>query len=210
MVSTVVLLFSSLSIGVPDPSSLMGLKVTTPHAQAAQTQKAPAAQELLKPPAELTAYFLKRVDEYLALRKVVTSKLPEVKETGDPAKISTREKALGEAIAKARSSAKAGDVFGPGMSTYFAKILAADWKSRSSADRKALFEEVPADLQLKVNQAYPTTIPLITVPAMLLAQLPMLPEELEYRLVDRRLLMRDRDANLIVDVILGVAPQDGR
>jgi len=39
-----------------------------------------------------------------------------------------------------------------------------------------------------------------------LAQLPMLPEELEYRLVDRRLLLRDRDANLIVDVLVGAEP----
>jgi hypothetical protein len=33
-----------------------------------------------------------------------------------------------------------------------------------------------------------------------------LPEELEYRLVDRRLLLRDRDANLIVDVLVGAEP----
>jgi hypothetical protein len=150
------------------------------------------------------------VDAYLELRKAITSKVPEVKETGDPAKISEREKALGQAIAKARASAKDGDVFGPEMSAYLRRILTADWKSRSAADRKALFEEVPSDLQLKVNQPYPTTIPLITVPAKLLAQLPMLPEELEYRLVDRRLLLRDRDANLIADVIVGVAPEDGR
>jgi hypothetical protein len=34
----------------------------------------------------------------------------------------------------------------------------------------------------------------------------MLPEELEYRLIDRRLLLRDRDANLIVDVLVGAEP----
>jgi hypothetical protein len=30
----------------------------------------------------------------------------------------------------------------------------------------------------------------------------MIPEELEYRLIDRRLLLRDRDANLIIDVLV--------
>jgi len=40
-----------------------------------------------------------------------------------------------------------------------------------------------------------------------LAQLPVLPEELEYRLVDRRLLLRDRDANVIVDVLVGAEPK---
>jgi hypothetical protein len=60
---------------------------------------------------------------------------------------------------------------------------------------------------VKVNQPYPANLPLVSVPAKLLAQLPMLPEELEYRLVDRRLLLRDRDANLVVDVLVGTEPK---
>jgi hypothetical protein len=150
--------------------------------------------------------FQERVDTYMKLRGQITEKVPEVKETGDPAKISAREKALGQAIANARATAKAGDVFGPEMSAYLKKVLAEDWKSRSPADRKALFEEIPPNLQLKVNQAYPTTLPLVSAPAKLLAQLPMLPEALEYRLVDRYFLLRDRDANLIVDVLPDVYP----
>ena len=169
---------------------------------------APLAQPApVNPLAESMASFKKRVDAYLDLRNAIASKLPEVKETGDPAKISVREKALGQAIAKARASAKAGDVFGPDMSPHLVRILAEDWKSRSAADREAIFDEVPPGLQLKVNQAYPTTIPLVTAPARLLAQLPTLPEALEYRLIDRRLLLRDRDANVIVDVLVGVLPK---
>ena len=44
------------------------------------------------------------------------------------------------------------------------------WKSRSPADRKALFEEIPPGLQLKINQPYPTTLPLVSAPAKLLAR----------------------------------------
>jgi hypothetical protein len=153
------------------------------------------------------ADFRKRVDAYLELRRSIAGKLPEVKETGNPAKISERERALGQAIARARASAKAGDVFGPDMSRHLHRILAEDWKSRSETDRRAILEEVPPGLQLKVNQPYPTHIPLVSAPAGLLAHLPPLPEELEYRLVDRRLLLRDRDANLIVDVLVGVLPK---
>jgi hypothetical protein len=65
-----------------------------------------------------------------------------------------------------------------------------------------LLAEIPPGLQLKVNQPYPTSIPLVTAPPRLLARLPMIPEELEYRPIDRRLLLRDRDANLIVDVLI--------
>jgi hypothetical protein len=155
------------------------------------------------------AAFEQRVKDYISVRDKVARTLPEVKETGDPAKISARERALGIAVAMERRTARAGDVFG-GLTPYLQRILADDWKMRAPADRKALFEEIPPSLKLVVNQPYPTTIPLITVPAKLLAALPALPEALEYRLVDRRLLLRDRDANLIVDVIVGVPPARGK
>jgi hypothetical protein len=170
-----------------------------------------AAQE---PPANPYARsmvdFRERVDDYMKFRDKATSKVPELEETKDPAKISAREKALGQAIAAARASAKAGDVFGAEMSTHLRTILAEDWKSRSAADRKALFEEIPPNLKLAVNQVYPTTIPLVTLPARLLAKLPMLPEALEYRLVDHYFLLRDRDANLIIDVLPKVYPTRNR
>jgi hypothetical protein len=167
----------------------------------------PSQESRVNPLAEAMVDFKKRMDAYLELRRTITSEYPEVKETGDPSKISQREKALGQAIARARASAKAGDVFGPVMSEYIQRQLAEDWKTRSATDREAIFEEVPPNLPLKVNQPYPTSIPLVSAPAKLLARLPMLPEELEYRLVDRRLLLRDRDANLIVDVLVGTPPK---
>jgi hypothetical protein len=180
----------------------IGLSVGRQLAAAPVTEQAP-----VNPLAQAMADFKKRVDAYLDLRKAITKKYPEVKETGDPAKISEREKALGKAIAMARATAKAGDIFGPEMSPHLLRIVDTDWNSRSAADRKALLDEIPPGLRLRVNQPYPTNIPLVTAPSKLLAQLPPLPEELEYRLVDRRLLLRDRDANVIVDVLVGVEPK---
>jgi hypothetical protein len=168
-------------------------------------QKAP-----VNPVAQEMVDFRKRIDAYLKVRDAATKDLPDVKETGDPAKISSREKALGQAIAQARSTAKPGDVFGEEMSVYLKKTLAEDWKSRSPADRKALFEEIPRGVKLTVNQPYPTTLPLASVPAKMLARLPMLPEALEYRLIDRYFLLRDRDANLIIDVLPNVYPTRDR
>jgi hypothetical protein len=173
---------------------------------ASDASHAASGQEGEDPYIESNARFQKRLKAYLDLRNAISKKVPEVKETGDPAKISGREKALGQAIAAARSSAKPGDIFGPDMSRYLTQLVADDWKARSPADRKALFNELPPGVRLTVNQPYPTTLPLVSVPAKLLAVLPMLPEELEYRLIDRNLLLRDRDANLIVDVLAGVRP----
>jgi hypothetical protein len=190
--TAVALFFSVLCIGLP-AGRLLG-------AAAPSRQQAPVnlrAQAMLD--------FKKRVDAYLALRRAITQKIPEVKETGNPAKIHEREVALGKAIATARLNAKAGDIFGP-VSAYLVKIVEDDWNSRSPADQKAMLSELPKGLILKVNQPYPPNLPLATAPSKLLAQLPMLPEELEYRLLNRRLLLRDRDANLIIDVVVGTEP----
>ena len=187
------LFFSSLCISLPVVASAVVL--------------AAFAQQTVNPQAQAMADFKKRIDAYLQLRSAVTQKYPEVKETGDPAKIHTREVNLGKAIALARPHAKAGDLFGAELSPYLLKALEADWNARSAADRKAIFAELPPGVMLKVNQAYPGNLPLLSVPAKLLAQLPMLPEELEYRLVDRRLLLRDRDANLVIDILVGTEPK---
>jgi hypothetical protein len=166
-----------------------------------------AQQHQVNPVGQANAGFQQRIQDYLKLRGELTKKIPEVKETGDPTKISAREQALGMAIAAARKDAKPGDVFGADMVPIFTQILAADWKHRSAVDRKALFHELPAGTRVTINQPYPTTLPLLTVPPNLLVNLPMLPDDLEYRLVDRHLLLRDRDANLIVDALFNVLPR---
>lgn len=182
-----------------------GLCISLPAGREITTAAAAAQPARVNQYAQAVADFKKRVDTYLDLRKAVTQKYPEVKETGNPAKIHEREVALGKGIAAARPNAKAGDIFGP-VSQYLLKIVEDDWNARSPADRKAILTEIPKGTVLRVNQAYPPNLPLATAPPKLLAQLPMLPEELEYRLLDRRLLLRDRDANLIVDVLVGAEP----
>src|SRR4030095_1087745 len=148
-------------------------------------------QQGVNPFAQAMVDFKQRVGGYMKLRDEITKKIPEVKETGDPAKIHTREKALGDAIAKARVNAKPGDVFGADLVGYFTQIMAEDWKSRRPADRKALFNELPRGVQMGINSPSPPTLPLVSVPPNLLAMLPMLPETLEYRLIDRYMLLRD-------------------
>lgn len=162
-----------------------------------------SAQERTNPFAASMAGFQQRVEDYIVLRDKVAGTMPKIKETDDPTKINARERALGAAIARERRAARAGEIFGD-LSPYLQRILAADWKTRSVADRNALLEEIPPGLKLMVNQPYPATIPLVTVPAKLLLELPTLPEAVEYRFVDKRLLLRDRDANLIVDVLVGI------
>jgi hypothetical protein len=150
--------------------------------------------------------FAGRIEAYLKVRRQAEMKVPELKETSDPAKITDREKALGEAIRALRAGAKQGDVFVPVVTTELAQIVRDDFASRPPADRTAVLKEVPMKEFPTINSDNPTTLPLATVPPALLLKLPTLPPELEYRFLGHHLILRDIKANLIVDYIPDAVP----
>ena len=54
---------------------------------------------------------------------------------------------------------------------------------------------------LKVNAMYPPDTPLPSTPPQVLMNLPNLPEQLEYRIVGKNLIIRDVEANIVVDFV---------
>ncbi len=73
---------------------------------------------------------------------------------------------------------------------------------QASRIRESLGQAEPVKLSsLRVNDAYPEGIPLQSTPPSLLLNLPPLPPEMEYRVSGRCILLRDIEANLIVDFI---------
>ena len=62
-------------------------------------------------------------------------------------------------------------------------------------------DENPGAFPFNVNGVYPKDEPLGTIPPNILGALPPLPEALEYRFVNKHLILRDARANLIVDFI---------
>ena len=165
-----------------------------------------------KEPLAVNAYgaavkdFRDRADAYLALHRKVAGTVPPLKQTDDAAQLTTREVALGEAIRQARAGAKPGDLFGAELSKHVRNLVKKDWANRSAADRAGLREEIPPATRADVNTLYPSGLPLATFPASLLTTLPPLPEQLEYRFIGRHLIVRDVNANLIVDVLPNVLP----
>ena len=150
--------------------------------------------------------FKQRVADYLKVHNEAEGKVPNLKETSDPAKVHSREAALGEMIRSLRPQAREGDVFGADFQKVLEREVRDDFKKRSAADRKALIQELPAGAKLTVNQTYPPALPLATFPAKLLNRLPELPPELEYRIVGRNIILHDVKANLVVDIIRGIVP----
>lgn len=171
---------------------------------AAVVQKAPA--KAVNPAGAATKVFLDRIAEYLEFHNNVEKTVPPLTETSDPAKIAAREKALGEALIKARPNAKPGDFLIKEYQPFLARVIRQDFAKRSVADRKALIQELPKGVKIGVNQVYPTTLPLATFPSRLLRALPELPSELEYRIVGRDLVLLDVKGNVIVDIMPGVFP----
>jgi hypothetical protein len=174
---------------------------TSPTPETAPTQ--------LPPPNEVgvaTKAFLDRIQEYVTYHNNVEKMVPALKETSDPAKLSAREKALGEALIKQRPDAKQGDFFIKEYQPILRKLIHDDFAKRSAADRRALLVELPKGTTIAVNAVYPTSLPLATFPANLLKALPELPPELEYRMVGRDLVLRDVTGNVVVDVLPNAFP----
>jgi hypothetical protein len=199
-----------------EPRALTGVaadqsKRAPANTSAAAPAAAPAApatdgQPAVNAQGAATLEFQKRIQAYLKIHNEAEGKVPNLKSTDDPQKISDREKALAQAIMTLRAGAKPGEIFAPEYQPYFIKIVKDDFATRSARDRKALVSELPAKMKVDVNTVYPTTIPLATFPPALLRKLPDLPPELEYRIVGRSLLLRDVKANLIVDILRDVVP----
>lgn len=168
-----------------------------------------AAQQPVNPSAASVASFTARLKDYVALHRKLANETGAIDETRSPQEITGREVALGKRIRAARAQARRGDIFTPDIEAVIKTVIASEFKRRPAAvrrDRRQDQDEL-ADFAPSVNQVYPPDKPLVTFPAGLLRVLPKLPPELEYRLVQRNLILRDIEANLIVDFIPAATPQ---
>jgi hypothetical protein len=158
------------------------------------------AQEKVNPRAAVLQEFQERIDAYMKLHKELEKESPPLKETGDPAKIQASQDALAKKIQAARADARPGEIFTPSIQAEFRKLLQPEATGPDAAKtKKAIKEDAPAKVALKVNARYPSAQPLPTVPPNILLRLPKLPEDLEYRIIGSHLILRDVHANLIVD-----------
>lgn len=146
--------------------------------------------------------FNKRVKAYVELVNKADGGAPPLKETKDPAEITVAQDALADRIRAARAGAKQGDIFTPEIARKFRALLRPELKGKDGAETKEkIAEEKPAKLLRQVNAKYPEHEPLSTVPPDVIASLPKLPEQVEYRFVGKDLILRDARANVIIDFI---------
>jgi hypothetical protein len=146
----------------------------------------------------IMADFSTRVWDYLELRTELEKGLPPLTVTDDPAEIRRAVRALAKKIRVARAEAKQGEIFTPTISVEFKKVLLLEMDANTWA---AIMDDNPGEISNRINVTYPSKRTLSTVPANILARLPRLPEDIQYRFFGRDLILHDTRANLILDRI---------
>jgi hypothetical protein len=151
-----------------------------------------------------TERFIERVQAYMELRSDFTEMVPPLNSSLEPTAIERASNALAGALRAARPQAKIGDVFAPDIVVAFRQRIddalrqqgrAAEHLLAEMASEASLFHS-----RLAVNARFDWSCSAAT-PAFLIAALPPLPGELQYRFVDGDLMLVDVPARLIVDIM---------
>lgn len=166
-------------------------------------QKRPAAANLdTNPDALVLQEFKQRIEKYMEIHDRLEKSAPPLEETRDPEKIRASQESLANQIRRARADARPGDIFTSEIQARFRQLMYPQVTGPDGQGTKATIkEDSPGHISLKINSSYPASKPLPTVPPNILQNLPRLPEELEYRIIERHLILRDVHANIIVDYV---------
>jgi hypothetical protein len=168
--------------------------------------------------------FAEGIQKYVKLHHELTARIPAAEPTWSAQQIADRQKQLTVAIQNARRDKKQGNIFKPEVERAFRHVLTEEFsgpegpailhevlssgnpQTEGVPQQKNPRNETRKSVPLRVNAYYPDDAPLSSVPPTLLLKLPALPEEVRYRFVGRNLILRDTEANVILDFLRDVVP----
>jgi hypothetical protein len=152
--------------------------------------------------------FSRRVADYVKLHKAAQSEIHALKPTGSQEAIKRHEHQLAERIRADRQGATQGNLFTTEIAQEFRRLIGITMQGPQAARiRQSLQSVAPVGSQaIRIDSTYPAGLPLQSTPASLLLNLPPLPPEIEYRVMGHALVLRDVDANLVVDFIPNAIP----
>lgn len=173
--------------------------------------------------AEVLEEFYEEVQEYVRLRLEASRMVPPIAVGASAEQIGAHQKAIADVIRVLRGDAKRGDIFEPEVETAFRHVIDREIRGpegpeivKEIRDGNPKVEGVPkpsnptqevkTPITLKVNGFYPDEAPFSSVPPSLLLKIPQLPDQVRYRFVGRALILRDTDANVILDFIPDIVP----
>jgi hypothetical protein len=140
--------------------------------------------------------FTARVNRYFELRSRLQRGLPAVIVTDDVAAIRRGTRSLAQAIRLARPGAVEGEFFTIATSLYMKRELAVVVNATVWV---VIMDDNPGAFRHDIDGAYPEGKPRSTMPGIVLAQLPPLPDGIEFRFIGPHLILYDTRANTIID-----------
>jgi hypothetical protein len=179
--------------------------------------------QVVKMDSELLEEFYEEIEEYVRLRHAAVDVVPPLPAEASAEQIAVRQKALTAAIVNYRRRARQGEIFEPEIEAAFRRLFK---EAFAGPDGAGMLESIrqgnpnvegvpsPTDptreprkaVRLGVNAVYPDDAPFSSVPSTLLLKIPALPAEVRYRFVGRALIIRDTEANVILDFIRDIVP----
>ena len=176
------------------------LTVAHPCPGTAQTSSATTVERIPTFRAEVWADtvtdFTIRVNAYSELRRRLESQLPDVTVTEDVRQIRSARRSLARAIRVERPGAVQGEFFTAAISAQFQITLA---RLMNAKIWEAIMDENPGAFRHDIDSAYPEGKTFSTMPGLVLARLPGLPDGIEFRFIGRHLILYDVKANTIID-----------
>lgn len=166
------------------------------------------AQEKVNGGAQILDDFSKRVEDYVQLRNDIRTQVRPLKKAESAAAIVHYQREFARRLRGARYGVEQGNICTPAITAEFHRLIAMTMEGQEGASiRGSLASGTSVRFpDLQVDQEYPAGAPLQSTPSSLLLDLPPLPKELEYRVVGHNLVLRDTDANIIVDFIPHAIP----
>jgi hypothetical protein len=173
--------------------------------------------------AKVLAKFQHEIEEYKELHQELVHRIPNVSPRASADEIAAHRDKMTKGIQAERKSAKQGEILKPSVEAAFRRIIARELASPEHAQvvkeikqGNPTAESVPnqanpalehaVSVRVAVNAAYNDDAPFSSMPPTLLLKLPELPAEVRYQFVGRDLILRDTEANVILDFIKDAIP----
>jgi hypothetical protein len=154
--------------------------------------------------------FQKAVEAYVELREKVTEALPPLEMSPDVENFQMEVDAIAAALREARPAAAEGDIFNAEVAVVFRQRIRATLGASAcrvddilAAERND--EQAPLPPRPIVHDQFDWSAGSF-MPACVLSVLPLLPDLMQFRFVQRDLVLVDISADLVVDVLPDALP----
>lgn len=162
------------------------------------------------PHAVAIAHFHGNVARYMAIKRDATATVGAPRVSANCEALLARTQALAAAIRTLRPTARTGDIFTADTRTAFRSLIAQSMAAHGDTTARIMARAAddviePCEIRPSVHQTFPWQLGAM-MPPYLLSALPPLPAGLQYRIVDRDLILLDLDANIVIDILKDALP----